>query len=123
MRRFWDRRAKEDAYYFVDNRLRYGDPDMDRFWKEGQVDLGRLLKAAGKQVSDGDVVVDIGCGVGRLTRPLAERASKVWGVDVSEEMLNLAREHNPRLENVTWLLGDGTSLHGIPEASVDGVVS
>jgi SAM-dependent methyltransferase len=123
MRRFWDRRAREDAYYFVDNRLHYGDPDMDRFWSEGEVDLDKLLSIAGKRVAEGDVVVDIGCGVGRLCRTLAKRAQEVWGVDVSEEMLNLARQHNSELTNVNWLLGDGRSLAGIPDASVDGIVS
>ena len=123
MRRYWDRRAREDAYYFVDNRLTYGDPDMDRFWREGEVDLDKLLTAAGKRVDEGDTIVDIGCGVGRLSRPLAMRAGEVWGLDVSEEMLHLAREHNSELSNINWLLGDGQSLAGIPDASVDGIVS
>lgn len=28
MKRFWDDRAREDAFYFVDNRLDYGSPDQ-----------------------------------------------------------------------------------------------
>jgi SAM-dependent methyltransferase len=123
MRRFWDRRAREDAFYFVDNRLRYGDPDVDRFWQEGATALDRVLGLAGKEVKPGDSVVDIGCGVGRLTRPLAARASEVWAVEISEEMLELARRYNPALENVHWLLGDGHSLAGIADESVDGIVS
>ena len=27
--------AREDAFYFVDNRLRYGDPDVELFWTQG----------------------------------------------------------------------------------------
>jgi SAM-dependent methyltransferase len=123
MRRFWDRRAREDAFYFVDNRLRYRDPDVERFWDEGEAALDTVLSMAGREVRPGDSVVDIGCGVGRLTRPLAGRAAGVWAVDVSEEMLALARRYNPALENVHWLLSDGDSLAGIPDASVDGIVS
>jgi SAM-dependent methyltransferase len=36
-------------------------------------------------------VLDVGCGTGRLTLALAERGSKAWGVDPSEEMLAEAR--------------------------------
>lgn len=123
MRHFWDRRAREDPFYFVDNRLRYRDPDVERFWKEGKVALDTLLASAGKEVGAGDSVVDIGCGVGRLSRPLAERASEVWAVEISEEMLDLARRYNAGLENVRWLLGDGHSLAGIKDQSADGIVS
>jgi SAM-dependent methyltransferase len=123
MSRFWNRRAREDAFYFVDNRLRYRDPDVERFWEEGEAALDTLLDSAGKEVRAGDSVVDIGCGVGRLSRPLAARASQVWAVEVSEKMLELARHYNPSLDNVHWLLGDGDSLHGIDDESVDGIVS
>jgi SAM-dependent methyltransferase len=123
MRRFWNRRARENALYFVDNRLGYSDPDVERFWEEGEQALETMLAAAGKRVGAGEAVVDIGCGVGRLTRPLAARASEIWAVEISEEMLALARRYNPTLENVHWLLGDGHSLAGIADDSVDGIVS
>jgi SAM-dependent methyltransferase len=123
MRRFWDRRAREDAFYFVDNRLEYGDPDVDRFWEDGAAAVDGVLSRAGKEIRPEHTLVDIGCGVGRLTRPLAARAADVWGVDVSEEMLGLARRYNAGLDNVRWLLSDGESLAGIPDGSVDGVVS
>jgi SAM-dependent methyltransferase len=123
MRRFWNRRAREDAFYFVDSRLRYRDPDIARFWSEGDADLHKLLEAAGKRVDSADVVLDIGCGLGRLTRALAARASEVWALDVSDEMLNRARRYNAHLSNVHWLLGDGQSLEGMDDESVDGIVS
>jgi ubiquinone/menaquinone biosynthesis C-methylase UbiE len=37
-------------------------------------------------------VLDTGCGTGRFAAALAERGSRVWGVDPSEEMVALARE-------------------------------
>jgi SAM-dependent methyltransferase len=123
MGQYWDRRAREDAFYFVDNRLQYRDPDLERFWQEGEVALDTMLEAAGKEVRPGDSVVDVGCGVGRLSRPLAARASEVWAIDVSEEMLALARRYNEQLENVHWVLGEGSSLTGIADESVDGIVS
>jgi SAM-dependent methyltransferase len=117
MGRFWDRRAREDALYFVDNRLAYGEADPDLFWSRGEQDLDAVLDAIGLEVRPDDVVVDIGCGLGRLTRVLAARASRVVALDVSGEMLARARELNPGLGNVTWLHGDGRSLAGVPDRS------
>lgn len=123
MRKFWDERAGEDAYYFVDNRLEYGSPDTERFWAGGEEDLGKLLELTGVEPGADDVVVEIGCGVGRLTRPLCGQVKEVIAVDVSERMLELARELNPGLSNVDWVLGDGISLRGIEDESADGCVS
>jgi SAM-dependent methyltransferase len=122
-RRFWDERADDDAFFAVDDRLEYGNPDLDRFWTEGAKDLDILLDAVGAEVRAGDAVVEIGCGVGRMTRVLSERSASVRALDVSERMLELARRHNPRLGNVEWVLGDGVSLAGIADASADAVVS
>jgi SAM-dependent methyltransferase len=120
---FWDERAEEDAFFFVDNRLDYGNPDLPKFWAEGRRDLDLLLDAVGERLEPTDAVLEIGCGVGRLTRGLAARAESVRAVDVSARMLELAREHNPELGNVDWILGDGATLEPIESASVDACVS
>lgn len=122
-RSFWDRRAREDAFYFVDNRLRYRRPDKERFWSEGERDLDRLLGAVGVSIQSSDSVLEIGCGVGRLTRAIAARAAMVTALDVSPRMLEVARTENPTLSNVAWVLGDGTSLAGMADSSVDVCVS
>jgi SAM-dependent methyltransferase len=124
MREFWDERAREDAFYFVDNRIKYKDPaEEERFWEMGREDLDRLLGAVGVELEPDWVVVEIGCGVGRLTRVVAERVGAVKALDVSSEMLSIARNENARLTNVEWILGDGTSLSGIDTGVADGVVS
>jgi SAM-dependent methyltransferase len=123
MRRFWDARADEDAFFFVDNRLDYRNPDLERFWEAGERDLWSLLGAVGAGVGPSDVVVEIGCGVGRLTRPLASRSKLVRALDVSPRMLDIARQHNPGLDNVEWLRGDGRSLRQIGSGSADACVS
>ena len=110
MRSFWDERAREDAFFFVDDRLRYGDPDLDSFWAEGRTVVDRIMGLLGTGLDRADEVVEIGCGVGRLTRALAEDAARVVAIDVSEQMIELARKHNPEIENVEWIVGDGESL-------------
>lgn len=46
----------------------------------------------------GGSVLDLGCGVGRTTAPLAERGFDVVGTDVSDEAIRRARRHFPDLE-------------------------
>jgi SAM-dependent methyltransferase len=123
MRSFWDERADEDAFFFVDNRMEYGSPDLERFWSEGEQDLDKLLVALGAAVAPEDRVLEIGCGVGRLTRVLSARAGSVVAVDVSARMLELAQRHNPALDNVQWVLGDGATVGAVDPESVDACVS
>ena len=121
--RYWDERARENALYFVDNEIGYDDPDAEAFWRRGEEVVEGMLGMADLEVGPDDAVIDIGCGVGRLTRALAKRAGRVYGLDVSREMLRLAEQHNPDVENVEWVHGDGTGLAGIDDASVDGCFS
>ena len=119
MRDFWDRRAEEDAFYFVDNRLAYRGADLEELWRAGEDVVEAFLSHLEVTIPSDATVLDIGCGVGRTTRALARRATRVIGLDVSERMLDLAREHNGELANVEWIHGDGHSLAGVGSASVD----
>ncbi|HEX6713838.1 MAG TPA: class I SAM-dependent methyltransferase [Thermoleophilaceae bacterium] len=124
MQEFWDERAREDAFYFVDNRIKYKDQSEEaRFWEMGREDLDRLLGAVDVTLQPDWAVVEIGCGVGRLTRVIAERSASVKALDLSSEMLTIAQNENSTLSNVEWIHGDGTSLAGIPSASADAAVS
>jgi SAM-dependent methyltransferase len=123
MQAYWDEKAREDAFYFVDNRLDYGSPDVERFWAGGEEALTLLLDIAGASIGPDDVIVDIGCGLGRLSRAAARRSARVHAIDVSEEMLHRATELNAELDNVDWIHGDGRTLQPIEDASVDGCIS
>ncbi len=123
MRRFWDARALEDPYYFINSTLDYGDPDTEEFWASGERDVATMLETLNIQVPARAELVEIGCGIGRMTRALAQRAAAVRAVDVSAEMISLARKHNDALDNVEWTLGDGTSLAGVGTASADACLS
>lgn len=61
-------------------------------------------------------VVDLGCGTGRLAKPMIERGHQYVGIDLSDEMLAAAREANPAAEFRNANLVD---LLGIPDASFD----
>ncbi|MEV6826280.1 class I SAM-dependent methyltransferase [Amycolatopsis sp. NPDC051102] len=60
--------------------------------------------AAKFELTPDDVVLDLGCGTGQLTRVLAPRAGAVLGMDPEPAMLAQARQATAA-PNVTWLLG------------------
>src|SRR5882757_10193303 len=60
-----------------------------------------------------DTVIDVGCGTGQLTVPLAARVRSVVGVDPEPDVLWLARGHDEDSPNVTWLLGSDEELPAI----------
>ena len=77
-------------------------------------------------IGPGDEVVDIGCGTGLTTREAARAAApgRVVGVDVSERMLERARQLTAaeRLDNVRYELGDA-QVHRFEPAGFDVAIS
>jgi ubiquinone/menaquinone biosynthesis C-methylase UbiE len=61
-------------------------------------------------VSDGDLVVDIGCGPGSAVRAAAQRGARVVGVDPAPVMLRLARAATGDQSNITWSQGSAEEL-------------
>jgi SAM-dependent methyltransferase len=117
MERFWDERAREDAAYFVDNVLGYRQSDMESFWARGEKVVETVLTQLGVSLEPEDGVVEIGCGIGRLTRVFAARAAHVWAFDISSEMLQRARAELGEPAHVEWIHGDGTSLAPVADGA------
>jgi ubiquinone/menaquinone biosynthesis C-methylase UbiE len=67
------------------------------------------------------VVLDFGCGIGRLSGWLANRADLVIGLEVTPEMLGVARRR-VTAPNVSWVLFDGDRLP-LASRSIQSVVS
>jgi SAM-dependent methyltransferase len=53
-----------------------------------------------------DDVLEIGCGTGAFARTLAARSNHVLGVDLSPEMIRLAREKSKHLSNLEFQVAD-----------------
>lgn len=123
MERYWDRRAQRAAFHYVDSRQARRNPDQPAFWVAGEEAVDNLLGELGLTLTGDEKVVEIGCGIGRLTRALAHRVQSVDAQDISAEMLKRAEQHNPNLGNVRWLHGDGTSLRPLPDATYDACIS
>jgi len=89
----------------------------EEVYREGLFD-GEELVLDKYFLDEGATVLDLGCGAGRTTKPLAERGFDVVGVDKSEEMVAAAREIHTELD---FRVGDATAL-SFPDESFDYVL-
>ncbi len=79
------------------------------------------------ELHEGDIVLDLGSGGGIDVLLSARRVGltgKAYGLDMTDEMLALAREnqHKAGVENVEFLKGDIEAIP-LPDASVDVIIS
>jgi ubiquinone/menaquinone biosynthesis C-methylase UbiE len=94
-----------------------GDGPSDEVFTDTELDflLGKIKHT--------DEVLDMGCGTGRFTVPLAERAGKVTGLDISPQMLTVnSRKLTDRGLGARLVEGDMTALP-FPDDSFDAVTS
>jgi SAM-dependent methyltransferase len=110
MREFWDAKARENATYYISSYRDYDDQDDEEFWKWGRILAERFLHESGIPFTGEETVLDLGCGIGRMTKTFAERFAKVHGVDVSVEMITRGRESLKDYPNVELSAIDGTDL-------------
>lgn len=96
---------QKDVIAFFDERAGGWDAGMVRSDEK----IGRILDNA--KVTAGSRVLDIACGTGVLIGDYLRRnVESVTAVDISPEMVRIAREKFPQ-ENVTVLCGDAAQAH------------
>ncbi|MGH7149471.1 MAG: class I SAM-dependent methyltransferase, partial [Planctomycetota bacterium] len=116
----WDRRAREDARSYI---ATTNFASEEAFASSGARDVAHFFEGLEACLHPDAVVLDVGCGVGRMDAFVAPRVRRLIALDVSGEMLARARARLRHLPNVTFLEGDGSTLAPIPDASVDLVFS
>jgi SAM-dependent methyltransferase len=120
MRADWNARASEDANYYVAFGRR--EQDNDEFFATA-ADVLRDLEAQLPRLPGRDAALEIGCGPGRLMRPMSRRFAEIHGVDVSDEMVRLARERLRDTPNAHPRHGTGAGLELFPDDHFDFVYS
>jgi SAM-dependent methyltransferase len=120
-RRFWDKAARDNAAWHV---ATGHSVESEKFFRQGAEETDLFLDLCGVKITPSDTVLEIGCGVGRMTRRLSELADRVIAVDVSQEMLNRCAANLSDRTNVVCLLvpGDGF-LRDITDGAVQVVFS
>ena len=97
-----------------------------RHWRaslaSAHVDVDELLSAVGEAVRPEDRVLELGCGAGRHTGVLAARADSVVAFDPSPVAIGRAMDRHMGTPHLSFVQGDGETLDGVDDASVDLVV-
>ncbi len=125
MRADWNERAREDANYYVAFGRR--DQDDDEFFSTA-ADVVRDLEGELKRLPPAVPVaarraLEIGCGPGRLMRPMSRHFGEIYGVDVSDEMIAQAKV---KLHDIPWAYphhANGADLSQFPCGHFDFVYS
>ncbi len=105
-------------------RQRLEGDELENFLALGQREVGGLAAVIERHTGesiDGRVVLDYGCGPGRLTLPLAQRCEHVYGLELMTEMFVAARANAEHVgvSNVEWRpSSDLASLAGSYDAFV-----
>lgn len=83
--------------------------------------LPTLLKLIGNV--RGQLVCDLGCGQGWLTRELARKSAVMTGIDLSEQLLTIARQYEEQdLLGIVYRQGDAQHVETFLESEFDGCV-
>ena len=112
--RIWERWGRIDPYYGVLAHDRFSTANIetsrDEFFATGETHIAKLMARFERCFGplDRGRALDHGCGVGRLTLPLARRFGEVVGIDVSPAMLSEAAANTRRtgLANIRYALAD-----------------
>lgn len=119
---FWNNAAKDDPYWFISSFGQYGaGRNLDEFWASGHAIWSDIKRLTGYEPQANHTVVEIGCGIGRLTRAISQEVRRVTALDISENMLEIARGF--ALPNAEFRTADGFSLNGIPDGSADFILA
>jgi 2-polyprenyl-6-hydroxyphenyl methylase/3-demethylubiquinone-9 3-methyltransferase len=85
-------------------RLKYVRDRIDQHWQGDECSRTPLA---------GKTALDVGCGAGLLTEPLARLGASVTGIDASPEVIAVAREHAEAMAlEIDYRAGDVQELQG-----------
>tara|TARA_Y100001968_G_scaffold274609_1_gene267935 strand:+ start:317 stop:997 length:681 start_codon:yes stop_codon:yes gene_type:complete len=91
----WDKLTSNEPVSFVRQLVREGREKM-------QVAIMEKLP----QDLKGTRILDAGCGTGVLSRMLDERGAEVVGVDISEKLIEVAKNRSKSHRNIEYFAGD-----------------
>jgi len=128
LQRNWEGLAQADPLWAIctDPARRAGKWSREDFFATGQDEIGRVMECVsslGLEIDRHSPALDVGCGVGRLTRALAGYFPESWGVDISPTMIRLARELNRDFHKCRFVLNEHSDLRSFRDGNFGFVYS
>jgi SAM-dependent methyltransferase len=125
MRDDWNKRARLDAHFFV---AFGGRNQTEEEFNATAADVlrsieGQLKRLPAKANRRAWRALEIGCGPGRLMRPLSRHFGEIHGVDVSDEMIRLGRERLSDIPHAHFHTTDGATLPQFADESFEFIYS
>lgn len=127
MKKSWENKANKNAYRWVDSSKK--NWNKSDYYKQGEKQALEFIISflKEKKISDSDLkrmkVLDLGCGTGRITASLSKYFDHVDGIDISSNMIGIAKKDHSNAENLNFHLGNGVDLSNFLEKSFDFVFS
>lgn len=122
MKRDWDERARHDAKWFIYPRgFQLSERSFDA---TGAREVERLVREDLELLTGGRDprklrLLELGCGIGRMTGHLARIFGEVYATDVSGEMIRQARERLTNFPNIHFYETSGYDFAELPDEFVD----
>jgi SAM-dependent methyltransferase len=127
LRKHWDLFASRDPLWAILTHPDRKDSRWDtrEFFETGVWEIGRSLEqvAALHPNMRKRRALDFGCGVGRLTQPLAQHFEEACGVDISASMIQQANDYNQHAGRCHYFLNERDDLHIFPDQHFDFIYS
>ena len=96
--------------------------DLVRGWSDGLEPVASAVLELAGDLADRRVC-DLGCGQGQLARQMAGLGAAVVGVDISEQLLQIAeRDEAAEPLGIEYVNDDASELSSLANGSFDGVV-
>jgi SAM-dependent methyltransferase len=125
MRQEWNERAREDAHFYVAFGRREQNEDeffatADEVVRGLQSEMRRLPANTNRRSWR---ALEIGCGPGRLMKPMSRHFGEIHGVDVSDEMIGRAHRNLAGIPHAHPHVASGSDLAAFADESFDLVYS
>jgi SAM-dependent methyltransferase len=123
----WNDLAEMDPYWAILSRpgKRFGGWDNDEFFATGAADAAAVMERLDRleRPERRERALDFGCGFGRMTRGFSEYFDECVGVDISEKMVEGARQLNADRPGLSFVVNGTSDLAQFDDGSFDFVHS
>ena len=109
----WNKLAKDNSKYYVASYKGKGITE-EEFVESGREDYKNLI-LNDELIEKNGIILEVGCGIGRMTQFMRYDFNKVIGIDISGEMIQQAKE---RLRGAEFIETDGETIP-LPSNSID----